>query len=82
MTNRASIIIIWAAPGLLWKFPTKDFTTAIKDIANYWILLSFLFLQPGSRSWKTFYAKLNGLKLDIYNDEEEASKVISFFEPF
>lgn len=44
MTNRASIIIIWAAPGLLWKFPTKDFTTAIKDIANYWILLSFLFL--------------------------------------
>lgn len=82
MTNRASIIIIWAAPGLLWKFPTKDFTTAIKYTANHWILLSFLFLQPGSRSWKTFYAKLDGLKLDIYNDEEEASKVISFFEPF
>ncbi|XP_047920914.1 spectrin beta chain, non-erythrocytic 5 [Anser cygnoides] len=33
--------------------------------------------QPGSRSWKSFYAKLDGLKLDFYNDEEEASKNIS-----
>ncbi|XP_074765676.1 spectrin beta chain, non-erythrocytic 5 isoform X1 [Athene noctua] len=30
--------------------------------------------QPGSRSWKSFYVKLNGLKLDFYNDEKEASK--------
>ncbi|KAM6274075.1 spectrin beta chain, non-erythrocytic 5 [Porphyrio hochstetteri] len=30
--------------------------------------------QPGSRSWKSFYVKLDGLKLDFYNDEKEASK--------
>ncbi|XP_054017486.1 spectrin beta chain, non-erythrocytic 5 [Dryobates pubescens] len=30
--------------------------------------------QPGSRSWKPFYVKLDGLKLDFYNDEQEASK--------
>ncbi|XP_014805640.1 PREDICTED: spectrin beta chain, non-erythrocytic 5-like [Calidris pugnax] len=30
--------------------------------------------QPGSRSWKSFYAKLDGLKLDFYNDEKDASK--------
>ncbi|XP_027498276.1 spectrin beta chain, non-erythrocytic 5 [Corapipo altera] len=33
--------------------------------------------QPGSRSWKSFYVKLDGLKLDFYNDEKEASKNIS-----
>ncbi|NWW71973.1 SPTN5 protein, partial [Climacteris rufus] len=33
--------------------------------------------QPGSRSWKFFYVKLDGLKLDFYNDEKEASKNIS-----
>ncbi|NXL58532.1 SPTN5 protein, partial [Chordeiles acutipennis] len=33
--------------------------------------------QPGSRSWKSFYVKLDGLKLDFYNDEEEASKNLS-----
>ncbi|XP_027530020.1 spectrin beta chain, non-erythrocytic 5 [Neopelma chrysocephalum] len=33
--------------------------------------------QPGSRSWKSFYIKLDGLKLDFYNDEKEASKNIS-----
>ncbi|XP_052552192.1 spectrin beta chain, non-erythrocytic 5 [Tympanuchus pallidicinctus] len=33
--------------------------------------------QPGSRSWKSFYVKLDGLKLDFYNDEQEASKNIS-----
>ncbi|XP_010223508.1 PREDICTED: spectrin beta chain, non-erythrocytic 5-like, partial [Tinamus guttatus] len=30
--------------------------------------------QPGSRSWKSFYVKLDGLKLDFYDDEKEASK--------
>ncbi|XP_061199763.1 spectrin beta chain, non-erythrocytic 5 [Neopsephotus bourkii] len=30
--------------------------------------------QPSSRSWKSFYVKLDGLKLDFYNDEKEASK--------
>ncbi|XP_009997918.1 PREDICTED: spectrin beta chain, non-erythrocytic 5 [Chaetura pelagica] len=30
--------------------------------------------QPGSRSWKSFYVKLDELKLDFYNDEKEASK--------
>ncbi|NWX12365.1 SPTN5 protein, partial [Aegotheles bennettii] len=30
--------------------------------------------QPDSRSWKFFYVKLNGLKLDFYNDEKEADK--------
>ncbi|NXU59728.1 SPTN5 protein, partial [Turnix velox] len=30
--------------------------------------------QPSSRSWKFFYVKLDGLKLDFYNDEKEASK--------
>ncbi|XP_054256450.1 spectrin beta chain, non-erythrocytic 5 [Indicator indicator] len=30
--------------------------------------------QPGSRSWTLFYVKLDGLKLDFYNDEKEASK--------
>ncbi|KAM6073898.1 spectrin beta chain, non-erythrocytic 5 [Chlamydotis macqueenii] len=33
--------------------------------------------QPASRSWKTFYVKLDGLKLDFYNDEKEASENIS-----
>ncbi|NXW30481.1 SPTN5 protein, partial [Phaetusa simplex] len=33
--------------------------------------------QPGSRSWKSFYVKLDGLKLDFYNDEKEASKNVS-----
>ncbi|XP_065610862.1 spectrin beta chain, non-erythrocytic 5 isoform X1 [Cyrtonyx montezumae] len=33
--------------------------------------------QPGSRFWKSFYVKLDGLKLDFYNDEKEASKDIS-----
>lgn len=33
--------------------------------------------QPGSRSWKSFYVKLDGLQLDFYNDEQEASKNIS-----
>ncbi|NWV85162.1 SPTN5 protein, partial [Dasyornis broadbenti] len=33
--------------------------------------------QPGSRSWKSFYVKLDGLKLDFYNDEKAASKNIS-----
>ncbi|NWV68098.1 SPTN5 protein, partial [Malurus elegans] len=33
--------------------------------------------QPGSRSWKSFYVKLDGLKLDFYNDEKEASENIS-----
>ncbi|NXC11410.1 SPTN5 protein, partial [Orthonyx spaldingii] len=33
--------------------------------------------QPRSRSWKSFYVKLDGLKLDFYNDENEASKNIS-----
>ncbi|NXD80777.1 SPTN5 protein, partial [Halcyon senegalensis] len=33
--------------------------------------------QPGSRSWKSFYVKLDGLKLDFYNDEKEASKNIA-----
>ncbi|XP_071665312.1 spectrin beta chain, non-erythrocytic 5 [Patagioenas fasciata] len=32
--------------------------------------------QPASRSWKSFYVKLDGLKLDFYNDEKEASKNI------
>ncbi|OXB56556.1 hypothetical protein ASZ78_007266, partial [Callipepla squamata] len=31
----------------------------------------------GSRSWKSFYVKLDGLKLDFYSDEKEASKDIS-----
>lgn len=75
MTKRASVIIIWAAPGFLWKLHMKDFTTPIKYIANNWISLLFLFMQPGSRSWKSFYVKLDGLKLDFYNDEKEASKV-------
>ncbi|NXJ96213.1 SPTN5 protein, partial [Corythaixoides concolor] len=30
--------------------------------------------QPASRSWKSFYVKLDGLKLDFYSDEKEASK--------
>ncbi|XP_069714086.1 spectrin beta chain, non-erythrocytic 5 [Phaenicophaeus curvirostris] len=30
--------------------------------------------QPGSRSWNSFYVKLDGLKLDFYNNEKEASK--------
>ncbi|NXK06704.1 SPTN5 protein, partial [Herpetotheres cachinnans] len=33
--------------------------------------------QPSSRSWKSFYVKLDGLKLDVYNDEKEASKNLS-----
>ncbi|KAM7109778.1 LOW QUALITY PROTEIN: spectrin beta chain, non-erythrocytic 5 [Ciconia maguari] len=33
--------------------------------------------QPGSRSWKSFYVKLDGLKLDFYNDEKEASQNVS-----
>ncbi|NWW62036.1 SPTN5 protein, partial [Ifrita kowaldi] len=33
--------------------------------------------QPHSRSWKSFYVKLDGLKLDFYNDDKEASKNIS-----
>ncbi|NXW82166.1 SPTN5 protein, partial [Alopecoenas beccarii] len=33
--------------------------------------------QPASRSWKSFYVKLDGLKLDFYNDEKEASKNVS-----
>ncbi|NWS72003.1 SPTN5 protein, partial [Crotophaga sulcirostris] len=33
--------------------------------------------QPGSRSWNSFYVKLDGLKLDFYNDEKEASKNVS-----
>ncbi|XP_009956698.1 PREDICTED: spectrin beta chain, non-erythrocytic 5-like, partial [Leptosomus discolor] len=33
--------------------------------------------QPGSRSWKAFYVKLDGSKLDFYNDEKEASKNVS-----
>ncbi|NWW90294.1 SPTN5 protein, partial [Rhynochetos jubatus] len=33
--------------------------------------------QPSSRSWKSFYVKLDGLKLDFYNDEKEASKNVS-----
>ncbi|KAM9654132.1 spectrin beta chain, non-erythrocytic 5 [Morphnus guianensis] len=33
--------------------------------------------QPGSRSWKSFYVKLDGLKLEFYNDEKEASKNVS-----
>ncbi|NWY43671.1 SPTN5 protein, partial [Sylvia atricapilla] len=33
--------------------------------------------QPHSRSWKSFYVKLDGLKLDCYNDDEEATKNIS-----
>lgn len=77
MTKRTSVIIIWTPPCLLWKLTKKDFTTEIKYIANHWILL-FFFLQPGSRSWKSFYVKLDGLQLDFYNDEQEASKVISF----
>lgn len=77
MTKRTSVIIIWIPPGLLWKLPKKDFTTEIKYLANHWILLLF-FLQPGSRSWKSFYVKLDGLNLAFYNDEQEASKVIYF----
>ncbi|NXQ26015.1 SPTN5 protein, partial [Alaudala cheleensis] len=30
--------------------------------------------QPQSRSWKSFYVKLDGLKLDFYNDDKEATK--------
>ncbi|NXX84962.1 SPTN5 protein, partial [Urocolius indicus] len=30
--------------------------------------------QPGSRSWKPFYVKLDRFKLDFYNDEAAASK--------
>ncbi|XP_071600765.1 spectrin beta chain, non-erythrocytic 5 [Heliangelus exortis] len=33
--------------------------------------------QPDSRSWKSFYVKLDGLKLDFYNDEKEASQNVS-----
>nr|XP_054490920.1 spectrin beta chain, non-erythrocytic 5 [Agelaius phoeniceus] len=33
--------------------------------------------QPHSRSWKSFYVKLDGLKLDFYNDDKEATKSIS-----
>ncbi|XP_053802113.1 spectrin beta chain, non-erythrocytic 5 [Vidua chalybeata] len=33
--------------------------------------------QPHSRSWKSFYVKLDGLKLDFYNDDKEATKNIS-----
>ncbi|XP_008936894.1 PREDICTED: spectrin beta chain, non-erythrocytic 5-like, partial [Merops nubicus] len=33
--------------------------------------------QPSSRSWKSFYVKLDGLKLDFYNDEKEASKNVA-----
>ncbi|NXO10573.1 SPTN5 protein, partial [Oriolus oriolus] len=33
--------------------------------------------QPHSRSWKSFYVKLDGLNLDFYNDDKEASKNIS-----
>ncbi|KAI1237885.1 hypothetical protein IHE44_0013976 [Lamprotornis superbus] len=31
-------------------------------------------LHPHSRSWKSFYVKLDGLKLDFYNDDKEATK--------
>ncbi|NXD33924.1 SPTN5 protein, partial [Copsychus sechellarum] len=30
--------------------------------------------QPHSRSWKSFYVKLDGLKLDFYDDDKEATK--------
>ncbi|NWT70613.1 SPTN5 protein, partial [Prunella himalayana] len=33
--------------------------------------------QPHSRSWKSFYVKLDGLKLDFYNDDKEATENIS-----
>ncbi|NWZ66645.1 SPTN5 protein, partial [Acrocephalus arundinaceus] len=33
--------------------------------------------QPHSRSWKSFYVKLDGLKLDFYNDDKEATKNVS-----
>nr|XP_009682974.1 PREDICTED: spectrin beta chain, non-erythrocytic 5 [Struthio camelus australis] len=33
--------------------------------------------QPGSRSWKSFYVKLDGLKLDFYNDDKEAFQNVS-----
>ncbi|NXG68257.1 SPTN5 protein, partial [Baryphthengus martii] len=33
--------------------------------------------QPSSRSWKSFYVKLDGLKLDFYNDEKEVSKNVA-----
>ncbi|XP_058663841.1 spectrin beta chain, non-erythrocytic 5 [Ammospiza caudacuta] len=33
--------------------------------------------QPHSRSWKSFYVKLDGLKLDFYDDDKEATKNIS-----
>nr|XP_031360795.1 spectrin beta chain, non-erythrocytic 5 [Lonchura striata domestica] len=33
--------------------------------------------QPHSRSWKSFYVKLDGLKLDFYNDDKEETKNIS-----
>ncbi|NXY31360.1 SPTN5 protein, partial [Pomatorhinus ruficollis] len=33
--------------------------------------------QPQSRSWKSFYVKLDGIKLDFYNDDKEATKNVS-----